>query len=88
VQFPAHSRPPAPLSGFPGFSRKKGMPTAAAICAAGGTAEFVQLDVRSSPRVAEVIGQPLAGGERVDVLVYCAGVFDNMFGCVNTTEDL
>jgi NAD(P)-dependent dehydrogenase (short-subunit alcohol dehydrogenase family) len=62
--------------------------TVDAIRSFGGVANFSHLDVRNSAQVAELVrnSHPATGG--LDVLVYCAGVFDNMVGCLDTSEDL
>jgi NAD(P)-dependent dehydrogenase (short-subunit alcohol dehydrogenase family) len=71
-----------------GILRDEGAATVDAIHALRGTAEFSYLDVRESARVGEVVrgANPAGGGP--DVLVYCAGVFDNMAECLETSEVL
>jgi NAD(P)-dependent dehydrogenase (short-subunit alcohol dehydrogenase family) len=56
--------------------------------ASPAVANFSHLDVRNSAQVAELVrnSHPATGG--LDVLVYCAGVFDNMVGCLETSEAL
>jgi NAD(P)-dependent dehydrogenase (short-subunit alcohol dehydrogenase family) len=68
-----------------GILAKEGAETIAAIHASGGKARFTQLDVRESDKVANVVR---GAGEKLDALIYCAGVFDNMVGCLETTEVL
>jgi NAD(P)-dependent dehydrogenase (short-subunit alcohol dehydrogenase family) len=52
----------------------------------GGEATFVHLDVRDTNRVKEVVQQGGSGGH--DILVYSAGVFDNLAACTDTSEEL
>jgi NAD(P)-dependent dehydrogenase (short-subunit alcohol dehydrogenase family) len=88
VRFRAPLRPPAHMFELPGFFKAEGAATVAAIRSFGGVANFSHLDVRNSAQVAELVrnSHPATGG--LDVLVYCAGVFDNMVGCLDTSEDL
>jgi NAD(P)-dependent dehydrogenase (short-subunit alcohol dehydrogenase family) len=46
------------------------------------------ISMSGTAQVAELVrnSHPATGG--LDVLVYCAGVFDNMVGCLDTSEDL
>ncbi|WP_166799503.1 MULTISPECIES: SDR family NAD(P)-dependent oxidoreductase [Paraburkholderia] len=69
-----------------GIIAAKGHETAEAINARGGDAIFVHLDVRDSKKVTEVVQQGRAEGH--DILVYSAGVFDNLAGCTDTSEEL
>lgn len=69
-----------------GILKEKGLATVEYIRAAGGDAEFIELDVRESDRVKDVVQHGRPGGH--DILVYSAGVFDNLAGCVDTSEAL
>lgn len=71
-----------------GILKDEGEATIEAIRSAGGAAQFSYVDVRNAQLVAEVVrGAHLAGGAP-EILVYCAGVFDNMVGCLDTSEVL
>ncbi|MFL6632067.1 MAG: SDR family NAD(P)-dependent oxidoreductase [Massilia sp.] len=69
-----------------GIIDAKGFEAAEAIRASGGDAIFVHLDARDSARVKEVVQQARPGGH--DVLVYSAGIFDNLAVCTETSEEL
>ena len=71
-----------------GILKDEGQATVDAVRAEGHKARFSYVDVRDSKLVAEVVRTAPGENEGLDVLVYCAGVFDNMVGCVDTTEVL
>lgn len=71
-----------------GIFDEKGEETVGAIRERGGEATFVHLDVRDADRVKEIVQRGSVLGGAHDVLVYSAGVFDNMVGCADTTEAL
>lgn len=71
-----------------GILEDQGAATIDAIRSAGGEADFTRLDVREAAKVAETVSAAHSGNGGLDILVYCAGVFDNMAGCLDTTEAL
>ncbi|PYY72511.1 short-chain dehydrogenase [Pseudomonas jessenii] len=71
-----------------GIFDDKGEETIRAIRAAGGFANFVHLDVRDSGCVKDLVQRGSAINGAHDILVYCAGAFDNMVGCSETSEEL
>jgi NAD(P)-dependent dehydrogenase (short-subunit alcohol dehydrogenase family) len=71
-----------------GILQDEGAATVESIRSSGGMAHFSHLDVRNSAKVAEVVRGPHPSSAGLDILVYCAGVFDNMVGCLDTTEVL
>jgi NAD(P)-dependent dehydrogenase (short-subunit alcohol dehydrogenase family) len=71
-----------------GILQDQGAATVETIRAAGGVAHFKHLDVRNSAQVAEVVRGAYSAQNGLDILVYAAGVFDNMFGCLDTSEAL
>lgn len=71
-----------------GILNDKGEETVAFINKSGGDAVFVPLDVRHTGRVKETLQSESRAGGAHDILVYSAGVFDNMVGCLETTEAL
>jgi NAD(P)-dependent dehydrogenase (short-subunit alcohol dehydrogenase family) len=71
-----------------GILEAEGSASVDAIRSSGGAANFAQLDVRDSARVAKIVQDAHAAGGGLDILVYCAGVFDNMVGCLETSEAL
>jgi NAD(P)-dependent dehydrogenase (short-subunit alcohol dehydrogenase family) len=71
-----------------GILRDEGAATVEAIHSSGGVAHFSHLDVRDSAKVAAVVRGAHPSSAGLDILVYCAGVFDNMVGCLETTEVL
>lgn len=71
-----------------GILDDKGEETVAAIMNKGGEASFVHLDVRNAERLKEIVQKSDSGSSGHDILVYSAGVFDNMVGCMDTTESL
>jgi NAD(P)-dependent dehydrogenase (short-subunit alcohol dehydrogenase family) len=71
-----------------GILRDEGAATVDAIRSSGGVAEFSYLDVRNSAKVAELVRGAQPSKQGLDILVYCAGVFDKMANCLETTEAL
>lgn len=71
-----------------GILGDEGAATVDAIRSSGGAAQFSHLDVRDSARVAEVVRGAHSAGDGLDIQVYCAGVFDNMADCLETSEAL
>lgn len=71
-----------------GILDDKGNETVESITRAGGRGHYVSLDVRDPERIREVVqhGSVSRGGH--EILVYSAGVFDNLVGCLDTTEVL
>jgi 2-keto-3-deoxy-L-fuconate dehydrogenase len=67
-----------------GILEDEGAKTVDAIRSSGGQAAFSQLDVRETDKIARVVTGAHSTG--LDILVYCAGIFDNMVGCLDTTE--
>jgi len=71
-----------------GILEDQGAATVEAIRSSGGVADFTPVDVRNSAQLAQVVREAYPADEGLDILVYCAGVFDNMFGCLDTSEAL
>jgi NAD(P)-dependent dehydrogenase (short-subunit alcohol dehydrogenase family) len=71
-----------------GILQDEGAKTADAIRSSGGVAQFSYLDVRDSAKVTEVVRGAHPSSSGLDILVYCAGVFDNMAECLETSEAL
>jgi NAD(P)-dependent dehydrogenase (short-subunit alcohol dehydrogenase family) len=71
-----------------GILRDEGAATVEAIHSSGGVAHFSHLDVRDSAKVAAVVRGAHPSSAGLDILVYCAGVFDNMAECLETTDAL
>lgn len=71
-----------------GILDDKGEETVATIKKNGGDAIFVHLDVRHPERVKETVQSANSTRGAHDIMVYSAGVFDNMVGCMDTTESL
>lgn len=71
-----------------GILNDKGEDTVASIKSNGGDAVFIHLDVRHPERIKEIIQGSGSSRGAHDIMVYSAGVFDNMVGCMDTTETL
>jgi NAD(P)-dependent dehydrogenase (short-subunit alcohol dehydrogenase family) len=71
-----------------GILPDEGAATIDAIRSAGGTADFSRLDVRDATQVTEVVQRAHPTDRGLDILIYCAGVFDNMLGTLDTSEAL
>jgi NAD(P)-dependent dehydrogenase (short-subunit alcohol dehydrogenase family) len=71
-----------------GIFDDKGSETVATIKKNGGDAVFVRLDVRHTEHIRATVHRDIASRGAHDIMVYSAGVFDNMVGCMETTEML
>lgn len=69
-----------------GIIDAKGFEAAEAIRANGGDAIFLHLDAREPETIKQVVQHGRPGGH--EVLVYSAGIFDNLATCTDTSEEL
>jgi NAD(P)-dependent dehydrogenase (short-subunit alcohol dehydrogenase family) len=71
-----------------GILEEPGHKAIAGIKAAGGTADFIKLDVRNKAKMDGLVQAAVDRFGRLDIMVNNAGVFDGFASCLDTTESL